>query len=428
MTRDITGADSEHLLDEGWSTPLEAGVRGTIRGFIEALLEEELETALGRGRYARLRNGADEQEATARGLGNGGPGAGSVPSTGHRHGRRERQVMGSFGTITVAVPRARLDTADGRTTEWVNKTLPAYRRRTREVDALIAGAYLAGTNTRRVGRALTAIFRGAISRSTVSRVWRQIKADWESWNKRELDQEDIVRLILDGTVVKVRLDKKATSISLLVVLGVRRDGQKVLLAVKNMGGESEAAWRGILDDLTRRGLKRPELAIVDGAPGLEKALLSLWPDLPLQRCTVHKLRNLIAHAPKRLAEEIAADYADMIYADSPQAIEKRRKAFVRKWRDKCEAVARSLEEAGDQLFTFTRLPVEQWKSARTTNAIERLHLEFKRRIKTQTVLPSAETAAMLFWALLASGQIVLRKVDGWTTIAQPLAEPIDLAA
>jgi transposase-like protein len=113
--------------------------------------------------------------------------------------------------------------------------LPTYRRRTREVDALIAGAYLAGTNTRRVGRALTAVFRGAISKSTVSRVWRQIKADWESWNRRDLKSEDIVRLILDGTVVKVRLDKKATSISLLVVLGVRRDGQKVLLAVKKHG-------------------------------------------------------------------------------------------------------------------------------------------------------------------------------------------------
>jgi transposase-like protein len=403
-------------------------VRGTIRGFIETLLEEELAAALGRARYARLKTAAGERAAAGAGPGNEAPAAGAVPSTGHRHGRRERQLLGSFGAVTVAVPRARLDTADGRTAEWVNKTLPAYRRRTREVDALIAGAYLAGTNTRRVGRALTAVFRGAISRSTVSRVWRQIKADWERWNRRDLEPEDIVRLILDGTVVKVRLDKKATSISLLVVLGVRRDGQKVLLAVKNMGGESEAAWRGVLDDLTRRGLKRPELAIVDGAPGLEKALVSLWPDLPLQRCTVHKLRNLIAHAPKRLAEEIKADYTDMLYADSPQTIEKRRKAFVRKWREKCEAVASSLEEAGDQLFTFARLPVEQWKSARTTNAIERLHLEFKRRIKTQTVLPSAETAAMLFWALLASGQIVLRKVDGWMSIARPLAEPIDLAA
>ena len=281
---------------------------------------------------------------------------------------------------------------------------------------------------RRVGRALAALFRGAVSKDTVSRVWRKIKADWDSWNKRDLANEDVVRLILDGTVVRVRLDRKATSISLLVVLGIRRDGQKVLLAVKNMGGESEAAWRTLLDDLAKRGLKKPELAIVDGAPGLEKALVALWSDLPIQRCTVHKLRNLVAHAPKKLADEIAADYSDMIYAKTAKEVEARRKAFIRKWRVKCEAVATSLEEAGDRLFTFTRLPPEQWKSARTTNAIERLHEEFKRRIKTQTVLPSAETAAMLFWALLASGQITLRKVDGWHTLDEHLAQPIDLAA
>ena len=206
------------------------------------------------------------------------------------------------------------------------------------------------------------------------------------------------------------------------------DGQIVLLAVKSMGGESEAAWRAILDDLTRRGLKKPELAIVDGAPGLEKALVSLWSDLAIQRCTVHKLRNLIAHAPRRLAEEIAADYADMIYANDASEVNKRREAFLRKWRDKCDGVATSLEETGDKLFTFTRLPVAQWKSARTTNAIERLHLEFMRRIKTQCMLPSSETAAMLSWALLASGQIVLRKVYGWATLAELFAEPIDRAA
>jgi hypothetical protein len=124
---------------------------------------------------------------------------------------------------------------------------------------------------------------------------------------------------------------------------------------------------------------------------------------------VHKHRNLLAHAPERLHEEVTADYTDMIYAATPAQIESRRKAFIRKWRLKCRAVADSLEEAGDRLFTFTRLPPSQWRSARTTNAIERLHEEFKRRIKMQTVLPSAETAAMLFWALLASGQISMRK-------------------
>jgi transposase-like protein len=114
----------------------------------------------------------------------------------------------------------------------------------------------------------------------------------------------------------------------------------------------------------------------------------------VQRCTVHKHRNLLAHAPERLHEEISADYKDMIYAGTKQEIETKRKAFVRKWRLKCPAVAASLEEASDRLFTFTRFPKSQWKSIRTSNAIERLHEEFKRRIKTQTVLPSAETAAM----------------------------------
>jgi len=170
--------------------------------------------------------------------------------------------------------------------------------------------------------------------------------------------------------------------------------------------------------------------IVDGGSGLDKALAALWPDAPVQRCTVHKHRNLLAHAPERLHDEVTADYTDMIYAATPEEIETRRKAFIRKWRLKCRAVADSLEEAGDHLFTFTRLPPSQWRSARTTNAIERLHEEFKRRIKTQTVLPSADTAAMLFWALLASGQINMRKVDGWQTLAatQQGDQPIDLAA
>ncbi len=120
----------------------------------------------------------------------------------------------------------------------------------------------------------------------------------------------------------------------------------------------------------------------------------------------------------------------MIYATTPEEIETRRKAFIRKWRLKHRAVADSLEEAGERPFTFAcLLTPSQWRSVRTTNAIELLHEEFKRRIKTQTVLPSADTAAMLFWALLASGQINMRKVDGWQTLAtKPIDQPIDLAA
>jgi putative transposase len=136
-----------------------------------------------------------------------------------------------------------------------------------------------------------------------------------------------VRLILDGTVVKVRLDRRATTISLLIALGLRRDGQKVVLAIRNMGGESGqrgwgpvAAWRAVLDDLMARGLARPELVIpgsspgTDGGKGLEAALASLWEEVPVQRCSVHKERNLLAHAPKHLHDEIKAEFNDMMLA------------------------------------------------------------------------------------------------------------------
>src|SRR5215470_43109 len=334
------------------------------------------------------------------------------------------------GTTSIkAAPRANVASIIIRFYIDAGKPSRKYQRRTLAADALIAGAYLAGTNTRRVRRALHSVFGGEVGKDTVSRVWRKVKGDWDAWNSRSLADEPIVRLILDGTVVRVRLDRKATSISLLVVIGVRQDGQKVLLAIRQMGGESTEAWRTVLDDLVKRGLRRPDLLIVDGGAGLESAIAAVWDSVPVQRCTVHKHRNLLAHAPERLHEEITDDYNEMIYAKTPEEIEKHRKAFIRKWRLKHEAVANSLKEAGDRLFTFTRLPPSQWRSARTTNAIERLHEEFKRRIKTQTVLPSADTASMLFWALLASGQINMRKVDGWQSLAtKPIDQQFDLAA
>ncbi|TFL15885.1 transposase, partial [Jannaschia formosa] len=221
---------------EGWSDPIEDGVRGRVRACIEAILEEELEAALGRGRYERSEKGP----------------------RGWRNGHRDRQVIGTFGPETVQVPRARLAREDGGTTEWRSQGLRRYQRLTKRAEALIAGAYLAGTNTRRVRRALSALFEGAVGKDVVSRAWRKVKTDWQAWNARDLGDEDIVRLILDGTVVRTRLDRKATAISLLVAIGVRRDGQKVLLGLRSMGGESAAAWTAFLEDMTRRGLKAPE--------------------------------------------------------------------------------------------------------------------------------------------------------------------------
>src|SRR5688500_3838227 len=264
--------DAMPLLGGDWFDPLEAGVRQRIRSFIEQMLEAELEAALNRRRDER---------------------AGSP--AGHRHGHRDRQILGPFGPTTASVPRARLVGTDGKTADWRNRRLPAYNRLTQRAEALIAGTYLAGTNTRRVRRALGALFGGAVGKDTVSRAWRKVQADWEAWQKRDLASDDIVRVILDGTVVKVRLDKRSTGLSVLVALGVRRDGQKVLLGLRTMGGESEAAWRAVLDDLVSRKLAMPELLIIDGGAGLDErmrsSLTALWPTVPVQRCTVHTIRT-----------------------------------------------------------------------------------------------------------------------------------------
>jgi transposase-like protein len=379
-----------------------------VRATIEAVFEEEPA-----GFPGRLRQGR-----------------GDGPAKGYRHGHRERQFTGTFGAETVRVPRARIEEETGKVTEWRSKALPRCQRLTRTAGALIAAVCLSGTNTRRVKRALFGLFDGAVSKDVVSRVWRKVKVDRDAWCARSLADEDIVRLILDGTVIRTRLDRKATDIPVLAAAGVRRDGQKVLLSIRNMGGESTASWRRFLDDPDARGLKRPEFVIVDGAPGLEAALVALWgEDLPIRRCTVHRHRNLLAHAPKHMHDELTEDCRDMICADSAAGIAKKRKAFLRKWCLKCRAVADSLEQAGDRLFTFTRLDPSQSKSARTTNAIERLNGEFRRRLKTQTVLPCAGTVPMLLWALLASGQIRMRKADSRETLSQPVEPmPLDLAA
>jgi hypothetical protein len=206
--------ESEECLFDNWFDPIEAGLRDRTRDFLQAMFEAELDEVLARSRYCRrVKPSRGDLQAAS-------------PVTGHRHGHRSRSLLGTFGKVEIAVPRARLNGLDGKTTEWKSRAVRAYQRRTLAADALIASCYLVGTSTRRVRRALGALFSSAVSRDTVSRVWRKAKSDWDTWNARALAEEPIVRLILDGTVVRVRLDRKATAVSLLVVIGVRADGRR----------------------------------------------------------------------------------------------------------------------------------------------------------------------------------------------------------
>ena len=193
--------------------PIEDRLRTNIRMTIETVFQEELDGFSGRLRYSR--------EGSA--------------VKGYRHGTRERQITGTFGTETISVPRARVEGEDGKIREWRSKAVPRYQRLTKAAEALITAVYLSGTNTRRVKRALFALFKGTVSKDVVCRAWRKVKTDWDAWCARSLENEDIVRVILDGTVIKMRVDKKATNISVLAAIGVRRDGQKVLLSIKEYG-------------------------------------------------------------------------------------------------------------------------------------------------------------------------------------------------
>jgi putative transposase len=226
----------------------------------------------------------------------------------------------------------------------------------------------------------------------------------------------------------VRSAGKVVSVPVLGVVGVLPDGRKHLLAVELCAGKSFAAWKGCLDDLVARELGAPVLCIIDGNAGLRRAVGLVWPKAAVQRCCVHKLRNLERKAPKHALDEIRDDFHRIVYAANGDAEGAAYAAFERNWAKRCPSVVTSLREGGDELLTFFTFPQAQWKTLRTTNTIERLHEEFRRRVKTQGSLPSEDAALVLLFSLVVSGQIKLRRIDGWRKIAAVLGGRAPAAA
>jgi putative transposase len=399
MTQDTKNPYGQKAEDPSTPTSLEMVIRTRARSWIETIVEEELESVLAAKPSARVDS-----------------------RCGYRHGRRERTVTTSLGPTTLAMPRARLRRSDGSSTEWHSQAVRRYQRRTELVDEAVLGVYLSGTNTRRIKGALAPLLRGGpLSKDAVSRLVGRLAGDFETWRSRDLAEDGIQYLLMDGWFPKVRIGKRRVRVPVLVTLGVRVDGERVILDVRLAGDESTAAWRDVIRGLVERHLGTPVLAVIDGSAGLAAALLEQWPTLAIQRCTTHKLRNLEAKAPVRLREELAEDYRRMIYADSRALVDQARARFIRKWRLRCPAVVECLEEAGDDLFTFLRFPKAQWKALRTTNALERINEEFRRRTKTQASLPGQDAVLLLLFGLLRTGQVKLRKIDGWQEMKQTKA-------
>ncbi len=241
----------------------------------------------------------------------------------------------------------------------------------------------------------------------------RLREDVETWRTRDLAAEDIRYVFMHGWYPRVRIGGRREPVPVLVTLGVRANRERVVLDLRLVGEESPASWTEVVGRLTARRLARPLLAVIDGNPGLITALRSHWPGVELQRCTAHKPRNLQSKAPARLREELTEDYRRMIYGETVAAVEQERARFAKKWQLRCPAVGESLEEAGEELFTFLRFPRSQWKALRRTNALERLNEEFRRRTKTQASLPGHAAVVLLFFGLLRSGQIKLRVLAGY---------------
>jgi putative transposase len=382
---------------EGFFGPdrLSEALRGKVREVILTLAEAELSEVLAAVRYER-----------------------KGERRGYRNGKRERWVSTGLGATAIELPRARL-TDDGKEKEWQSVLIERYQRRARSVDSALLGCYLSGANGRRIRGALSPLLRGApISKSAISRIVGRLQGLFTDWRKRSLEAEAVVFLYLDAICLRVRIANKVVSAPVLVALAVKADGQKVVLDLELLQSESSECWGGFVEALVGRGLKRPCLVIIDGNKGLRAAVEKNWPGTEVQRCTVHKLRNLERHVPRHALEEVKSDYHRIIQAESLEQARKAYREFVMKWKKLAPKVVVSLEEAGEELLTFYGFPNGQWKSLRTTNAIERLNGEFRRRVKTQGSLPTAQAAELLLFGVIISGQIRMRRIDGWQDLKQ----------
>ncbi len=300
-------------------------IHAHVRRAIETAVHEELLAALGAAPW--------ERTGTRRG---------------YRNGAKDRTLTGPTGPLPLTLPRGTLFTPAGKQ-EWTSTLVPRYQRRLREVNEAVLATYLAGGNTRRIRGALAPLLKAApLSRSAVSRIVATLRGSLEAWQTRSLAELDVVFLYLDALALRVRSAGKVVSVPILGGVAVLADGRKHLLTLELCGGESFEAWKGVLDGLVARGLKAPLLCVIDGHAGLRRAVGLVWPGAAVQRCCVHKLRNLERKAPKHVLAELRDDFHRIVYAPGLEAARAAWTAFERTWGKRCPGVVRSLQEGGEE--------------------------------------------------------------------------------
>ncbi|MGH9785691.1 MAG: IS256 family transposase [Terriglobia bacterium] len=314
-------------------------------------------------------------------------------STDYRNGYYERDFVTRFGTLRLRIARAR-----GKS--FLPPGMRTFQRRAEDVLLLIREAFLRGISTRQVGRVIAIVTGEAVSAQTVSTVTKSLDRLVRRFHEAPL-RDEWVYLFLDGVSLRVRRPAGRKRVQMLVAYGVRRDGQRRLLAFQRSSGESAAAWEGFLQSLYRRGLEGEplELIVTDGCPGLAAALQTVYPRVQHQRCWVHKMRNILEKVRKRDYNAVKADAQAIYQAHTLGQAQRAFQKFRWQWHESYPALVRHLEKDLPELLTFFHFPKHLWRKLRTTNVIERCFVEVRRRTRPMVCFVNIQSVDRIVFSI-----------------------------
>ncbi len=313
----------------------------------------------------------------------------------YRNGFYERDYTTVFGTLKLRIART-------RNKNFLPAGLKGFQRRAEEVMLLIREAFLRGISTRQVGRVVAILTGEPISAQTVSRLTRDLDAAVARFRQAKLN-DDWVYLFLDGVNLKVRRPAGRQCVQMLVAYGVRADGTRQLRGFIRSKGEGQAAWEGLLNDLQRRGLvgEKLRLIITDGCSGLAAAIQTVYPNAKHQRCWVHKMRNILERVRKRDYAQVKLGAQKIYLAENKSKAQAACRRFAWRWRDAYPGMVHQLEKDLPELLAFFDFPRHLWQKLRTTNAIERIFVEVRRRTRPMVVFVNDQSVDRIVFSIFS---------------------------
>ena len=365
MKMEITVPEVMQLINEIRQEPetlfevIRTNVKESVGQYLSELMETELTGFLGRGPYERLEG-----------------------RNNHRNGSYGRKfTMKGIGEVSVKVPR-------DRSNEFQTHVIPRSRQYEDAIRKDLCVMFLSGVSTRTLSMMSETLVGRKLSPMEVSKASRELTQAVEAWRERDLSSEPIKYMYIDGTLFSMRIDGSVEKVPVLVVVGVTEEGHRTVLALQAGNKESAPVWRELFKDIKRRGLdpSHVRLGIMDGLPGLEKVFIEEFTSAKVQRCQVHVARNILAKVPKKLKKKIADEVRSIFYASSKKQALTFFDDFKELWEQELPSAVKCMENSLHSCLTYLQFPKEEWVCLRTTNVIERVNKEFKRRTKPMEIV------------------------------------------